>query len=265
MSVKILKSLAKGGILSSEKRDTMNCSFQKMMQVISIVMTLLGGTVIAQAVQIMPTSYDMQNGYGVSSGGEYNYWDAGYTGAGNKTADGAILTGGLGKLTDGVIATTDWEWHNNDGTPGTVCNMAGTGPYVGWTDGNPEITFKFNQATINDITFYVDNPVNHYGGVAAPNSFTINGKTYAVDESSLGYGPVAINLSNLNLTNIDDLTVEINRDLSPGCFWVFLSEVTFDDGNPAPVPEPASLTLIGTGIAVVALLRIRRKKYTCGY
>lgn len=236
----------------------MKCSLRKLIYVVPFVMAVMGEALIAHAVQIMPSSYDMTNGYGVSSGGEYNYWDASYSGVGNKTADGALLTGGLGKLTDGVIATTDWEWHESDGTPRTVENFAGTGPYVGWTCGDPVITFKFNQAKIDNITFYVDNPAGAYGGVAAPKSFTINGKIYTVDTTSLGSGPQVINLTNLDLDNVNDLTVIINRDLSPDSFWLFLSEVTFDDGNSVPVPEPASLILFGVGISCVVLLRNRK-------
>src|SRR5438067_2130557 len=73
--------------------------------------------------QLTPISYDMPNGFGRASGGMYNYWDKQYTGTGSTMTDGALLTGGLGDLTDGVIAGGHWY---------DVENIQGTGPYVGW-------------------------------------------------------------------------------------------------------------------------------------
>jgi hypothetical protein len=90
----------------------------------------------AQAAQITPVGYDTPNGDGQAHGGAYNYWDANYTGAGAKTTDGlsgGTLSGGAGKLTDGVIATQPWY---------QVSNNAGTGQYVGWLQ-SPTITFHF--------------------------------------------------------------------------------------------------------------------------
>lgn len=251
----------------------MKRSFKKMIHVVPIVMTLMGGAVIAQAVQITPSSYNMPNGDGVASYGEYNYWDTSYTGSGSTTTDGASLSGGLGKLTNGVIATHDWEYLVSSGPPpqyATLESAAGTGPYVGWVRGinsNPTIVFNFaNPVNINTISFYVDNPLYnqiYHGGVGAPSAFTIGGTTYKIDDSSLPSGVVDISLTNLGLTDISSLSVTIFQNQNPDAFWLFLSQVTFDDGTPAPVPEPASLILFGAGIAAVALLKIRRKKYTC--
>lgn len=57
----------------------------------------------------------MPNGNGTATGGFFNYWDRDYTGNGSvapisapHTNDGEALSGGLGDLTDGVIATQDW-------------------------------------------------------------------------------------------------------------------------------------------------------------
>jgi len=241
---------------------------KKVIHVSSIVLALLGLTVMCHAVPVNPSSYAMPNGYGQSVGGEYNYWDANYTGSGNKTSDGEPLTGGLGKLTDGIIATESWEWNDTDGIPHSQQNSAGTGPYVGWTNGDPTITFSFaSEVTINSITFYVDNPANDTfgnprGGVAAPLGFTIGSTSYSsgVVNTSEGTGPLAITLANLGLDSIDALTVTINRDISGGNrFWVFVSEISFDDGAPAPVPEPSTITFLGIGIACVALLRRKQK------
>ena len=83
---------------------------------------------------VAATHYDMLNGYGQAHTGTYNYWDKAYTGSGNTSLEFAPLSGGLGDLTDGVIATQRWD---------LVENLEGTGPYVGWFAMDPVITFHF--------------------------------------------------------------------------------------------------------------------------
>jgi hypothetical protein len=238
----------------------MKCSFERWVRVLPVFAALMGGAVTSHAVPIKPVSYNMTNGYGTAVGGEYNYWDGNYNGTvgtntinGNTVLDGGQLTGGLGALTDGTIATKDWESGLD-----TVENFLGTGPYVGWTWGDPTITFNFASAVkIASMTFYVDNPALAHGGVAAPKSFTIAGADYLVDTANLATGPVPISFSSLGL-DTQNLTVTINRNISDTSFWIFLSEVTFDDGMPTPVPEPSSLLLFGAGLAGAALLWKRR-------
>jgi hypothetical protein len=271
----------------------MKWSIKRFIQVIPIVVALLSGAVISHAIPITPTSYEMPNGYGTGSYyGEYNYWDVIYSGNGAVSGDGPsilknkqgeYLTGGLGKLTDGKIAERSWEWYEPYYEGGvllynyrTLENFYGTGPYVGWTI-SPTITFHFaNPVTLDNITFYVDNPgydkistgyykdtINPHGAVAAPTGFTIGGTSYSsgVDGNVEGTGPVAINIDDLRLANIRDLTVTINRDIHGDArFWLFVSEITFDDGVPPPVPEPSTLVLLGAGIAGFALLRNRRRQ-----
>ena len=109
------------------------------------------------AASISPISYDMLNGNGQAIGGSFNYWDKNYTGSGNTNQDNAPLSGGLGDLTDGVIATDNWL---------NVENVAGEGPYVGWLSLDPTITFNFaNIVNIDSVTIYVDD----YNGVGAGN------------------------------------------------------------------------------------------------
>ena len=117
----------------------------------------LGVSNVANAAAISPISYDMLNGNGQAIGGRFNYWDKNYTGSGNTTQDNAPLSGGLGDLTDGVIATDNWL---------NVENVAGEGPYVGWLSLDPTITFNFaNIVNIDSVTIYVDD----YNGVGAGN------------------------------------------------------------------------------------------------
>lgn len=197
----------------------------------------------AFATSIAPVSYDMINGGGQASGGSYNYWDRNYSGLGSTTTDGAYLSGGLGKLTDGIVATGRWD---------VTANVAGTGDYVGWRDGaqtDPLITFHFTGApTISSISIQLDN--TGYGGVYGPEDIYVDGVAQSFTNPS-GIG--TITLSGLSLTG-NTHTLQLNQSAG----WVFVSEISFDGRAGAAVPEPANwaMMLIGFG-AVGAGLRRR--------
>lgn len=203
-------------------------------------LVLSGLTAVTIVHAASPVSYDMLNGNGVASGGSFNYWDLGYTGAGQTNVDNSPLSGGLGDLTDGIIATDNWF---------AVENVAGTGPYVGWRDLNPVITFNFaGVQSINGVTIYADDSDGN-GGVSLPDGVVINGTLYDVDETLFGSEPKALAFTNLGL-NTDTVTVELIRSNA----WVFVSEVEFD-----AVPEPTSLAALALGAGFLAT-RARRRK-----
>lgn len=211
----------------------------------------------AQAAPIFPSSYDMLNGNGVASSGSFNYWDLNYSGVGAMTTtDNAPLSGGLGDLTDGIIPTDNWL---------NVENLAGTGPYVGWRDGNsllapnPTVTFRFaGPIDLASITIYVDDS-GGAGGVSIPASVDIGYEGFGYTNFVLvdpdpSFAPVSFTFSGLALTG-SAFDVRFNN----GNEWVFVSEVTFD-GSPAStaVPEPATGLLLLSGIAAGAYRRRRR-------
>jgi len=165
---------------------------------------LLGSTA-ASADLVTVTSYDMNNGNGATQftvpTGAQNYFDWTYTqnGQGSPTANAsqngsnllvpnnaspkdAPLSGGTGKLTDGVAATLGYSAVSS--ATGNVSNGLYSGPsqYVGWKYQDPTIIFNLTSGqTVSSIALYVAayNPVlgNANGLVAAPASvqLTING------------------------------------------------------------------------------------------
>ena len=154
---------------------------------------------------IGPTAYDMLNG----ETGTYTYFDDTYDGTGSVTTPLAPLSGGLGDLTDGVIATQHWN--------------QSAGPYVGWHTVNPTITFHFaHPVLIDTVVLHVDDSTGG-GGVAPPTSVTIvfggESHTHPITEPP-GSDPFAITLP-VGLIG-DTLQVTLARTN-----YVMLSEVEF--------------------------------------
>jgi PEP-CTERM motif len=196
-----------------------------------------------QAAQVFATSYDTPNGSGQASGGSFNYWDLNYTGAGATNVDGSALTGGLGDLTDGVIAPDFWF---------NVESGAGTGPWVGWlnsTTSNPLLTFNFaGSPSINQVTFHIDDSGS--GGVFAPSGILIDGLGTSYVNGGVTNSLLTVSLTGLNLTG-GSHTIQFLD--SPN--WIFVSEIQFFGA----VPEPASWALMIAGFGLVGSAMRRRK------
>ena len=219
---------------------------------------VLGCVLLAAACEagsLLPASYDLRNG----ETGSFHYWDDTYTGSGNKTADGALLTGGLGDLTDGVLGNFP---------PGGF-NAAGAVPWVGWLSFNPVITFNFaGPFQFTSVGFFSANP--HTGGVALWGSVTLT-----FSDNGVNFGnPVVYTTSASEQLNITSRFVDVPVNQSAryiraaftdspdtscggspgsGCPWVFISEARFD----ASVPEPATGWLC---ISTAILLVLSRKR-----
>lgn len=193
----------------------------------------------AHAAPIFATSYSMLNG----ETGSFSYWDESYSGAGSTLVDGSPLSGGLGDLTDGVIASEGWF---------AAESPAGAGPYVGWTTITPVITFEFAPGTvIGSMTIYVDDS-NGSGGVSTPSGARINGGVIIPLADGASGDPLSFTFTGLNVSG--PLTLELFDGQGP---WIFVSEVTFDGER--IVPEPAALVLLGLALGAVAVRRHRRR------
>lgn len=207
---------------------------------------LAGLPVVAQTV-VAPVAYDMPNGYGRAHDGSFNYWDKAYTGSGSTTTDFAPLAGGLGDLTDGVIATQRWD---------LVENLDGTGPYVGWAGIDPVITFHFAQAhTFGQVVVWHDD-ADGYGNVATPAAFTVTvgaaSQTFQITDPA-GDAPFASTLVLGPGFSGSSLQLQVHRFDTA----TMLSEVQI-----SAVPEPASAALLAAGAGL--LLALRRRSLACG-
>ena len=203
----------------------------------------------ASAAQIFPITYTMVNGQGQASCNCYNYWDKKYNGPdAQATTDGALLTGGVGDLTDGLVASNTWD---------QVEDYSGEGPYVGWFYNftpNPTVTFNFsNVSSIDTIRIHLDNSI--YGGVEGPAGILIDGVSQRYTNPTPGTAGF-VTFSGLNLAG-DTHTVQFQQ--TPGR-WVFVSEVQFD-GALSAVPEPATWAMFVLGFGMVgSAVRQRRAR-----
>lgn len=204
--------------------------------------------IACSAATIAPTSYNMRNG----DSGSFRYWDKEYSGAGSTTTDAAALSGGLGNLTDGVIATQNWN---------LVENGAGTGPYVGWqrANGVPVITFNFlSSFNFNLITLYLDDS-DGFGGVNLPASARVQigafDQTFTIGAQA-NPAPKAIPL-NLGVQAGSQIILTLNY----GAEWVFLSEVKFEGeaAAPAGIPEPSTTALFAIGGVALLFAKLRQR------
>ena len=203
--------------------------------------------VSALASALTVTSYSMPNG----GTGSYIYQDTTYSDcvASDCTTTGAALSGGTGRLTNGVIPTADWN---------AGANSSG---WIGWSSGeingtNPTITFHFaGSQTVNSVSIWYDNSLGT-GGVTEPSSVSIDGTTYTFTPDSTG-GPQEFTVSGLNLTG-STATLQFFQGTD---VWIMIGQVSFN-GTPATSasPEPETNLLMGVGLLATALTLAARRR-----
>jgi len=164
---------------------------------------------------VMPVAYDLLNG----ETGTYTYYDDSYNGDGDNSVPLAPLSGGIGDLTDGVIATQNWN--------STYL------PYVGWKSIEPTITFHFDGVVnIDTITLYLDDS-NGSGGVYPPTDvrFQMGGTIldFEVQDPSQG-DPFAATYEGLGLRG-DALDITLLDDYFSTSRYMMISEVELFSGS----------------------------------
>lgn len=172
------------------------------------------------------------------STGSYNYRDFTYLPDSSNVANvsGSWLSGGQGKLTDGVIPANNWNAYGD------------LTPYVGWQSGYPTITFHFNgTVAIDSVSVTVDNS-RGAGGVWLPSQIDVSmgGTTtaFGISQDSINPAPRTYTFTNLGLSG-SSLDLKLYR-YGP---WVMLSEVQFD-GPTAPIAP--TILLLGSGLLGLA-------------
>lgn len=159
---------------------------------------------------VRPAAYDMLNG----ETGLYTYYDDSYNGSGNPGQALSPLSGGLGDLTDGLIATQNWRTDHQ--------------LYVGWKTIDPTITFHFaGTVAIDRVILHVDDS-NGDGGVNPPQDVRISmgGVTFDFHVTNPpGSAPCALEFGDLGLAG-DTMQVTI-YDHTTVSSYMMLSEVEF--------------------------------------
>lgn len=203
----------------------------------------------AHAQIISPISYSMLNGEGTLAGGQWDYHDEAYSGLGDITTDLAPLSGGLGQLTDGVIATD-------------YLLDLGNGPafeWVAWTTLDPTITFDFGSEFRFDLVriwMASADPVgsvNHAARVSTAGS--LDGLAFAAPQTHdlIANPPESVTPLVLSLAGAQGRFLRLELARSNG-WWLFVSEMQFEG---SAVPAPGAIALLAAA-GLAACRRHRR-------
>lgn len=191
---------------------------------------VIGGCCLS-ASTLSPISYSMPNG-SIGASNQTSWEDTIYLPCpgSNCTTASAALSGGTGKLTDGVISTLSWDQQ-----------PVGPSTFVGWNQVNPTLTFFFaGSVNIDTVMLHVDDALGR-GLVNLPASVTIANQTFIIPADNVNGSPRWLSFNNLGLTG-SSVSITLTRSNN----WMMLDEVTFDGST---APEPGPFALIAAGIA----------------
>lgn len=161
----------------------------------------------------------------------------------------------------------DYEQGGNDNNFGSWFSVYNGTSYVGLALSDTELSAQTSTATGTDWS-----PSTTYGPTTMDKTFDTTDAfhtyefSYTADTSTIGFGDWVL--------SIDGTTSLMGRSLaSSGANGLYLGDGTgganakwalnaysFDQSTGTPVPIPATILLLGTGIAGLAGTRIRRKK-----
>ena len=223
---------------------------------VGIAVAILGFALPARAEPIQIISGSLHWSGGLASSGELTLADR--TGAlgfpavavlGGFLFEGTVAGGGVAVFGPGNCAFTlcgpgttidlDARWVGSD--------VSGTARFAGETFtnvGSPLANSSLSVDWMGDLTI----PAGFTGGqLTAPFDFT---GAFTI------FGPTRQTIVDLTGSGLASLTLAANG-AAPGTFVVSSATYAFEDT--APVPEPMSLLLVGSGLAGIASLRRRRR------
>jgi hypothetical protein len=176
----------------------------------------------------------MNNG----ASGSYDYRDFQYLPCPSNSCNitNALLSGGTGKLTDGLSPILSW-FESGQATP-----------WVGWDklqgQTDPVVKFYFGSTvSIDSITVWVDN-TPRVSTVYHPASISVDGINYAIPLDSVVQGPRPYTFSNLNITG-SSVELQFFHQPATNIDWLMVGEVSFYS---RAVPAPASIALVSVGL-----------------
>lgn len=215
------------------------------------------GTTAAQAVTIV--SYDIRNADPSGTGGWTNTFDGTITPSADGIPGLVDLIGGGGTLNDGILPTS------------TTNNQLFLSPFA---IGDAAITLYFDRAIRIGTIEFLNNPIfasnSVSGGVRELVAIGGGGDFFASAESE-GFGPVGasgfpvndrFDFSNTSFADIELDSIRLSNFFvdGPNFFNPFsIGEIVVTGAGVAPVPLPASGTLLVAGIGGLVAARRRKK------
>ena len=162
-------------------------------------------------------------------------------------------SGSFNYIDDGGVQLTD----GFTGADNYGANLGNGNSYewVGWTVANPTAVFQFGSpVTITSLSIGFNR--TNGASIALPPTVTVNGTPFsvaanAISDNTRGFLNFSGSWTGSSLTlNLSDASVES---------WIFVDEVQFDGRteNGSQIPEPGTFVLLGAGLALVALRKLR--------